>query len=277
MSSSQPPCVGCKCLPARFVAKSYIITGGNSGIGEAIATRLAEEGAFGVTLVARNEEAGARVCEKLGDLGCKAIFVKAELACVDEVVKIVPAHIDEFGSLDGLVNCAADTGRHYLRDTPVEYLDNILAVNVRAPFLLIQAASNWMREHKKRGAIVNILTIEAHGGPPRLCCYAASKGALSTLTKNAAYELASDGINVNGINMGWSPTPHEHLNQTGRGASEDWAEKAAEASPFKKLVEPSEVAALAAFMMSDEAGVMTGSLVDFDQTVPGAHPDGEFK
>lgn len=154
---------------------------------------------------------------------------------------------------------------------PVEDFDRIYAVNVRAHFLLMQAASNAMREQGRDGSIVNILTMESHGGRPRIAAYASSKAALATLTKNAAHALRCDRINVNGIQMGQSPTPHEHINMTAAGAPEDWAERTAEKIPFKKLVDPQEVGALAAFLLSAEAGVMTGSLVDFAQEIPGTH------
>lgn len=239
--------------------------------GEAVATRLASEGCAGITIVGRSEQRGASVCAKLGGLGCKAIFVKADMSSVADVQAVVPAHERAFGSLDGLVNCAGDTSRGNVRDQAVADWDRLFAVNARAPYLLTQAASNAMIAQGRPGSIVNVITITSHGGQPYLFGYAASKGACVTLTKNAAHALRQDRIRVNGINIGWSNTAAEHATQVASGAGEDWLEKAAAKLPFGRLVEPSDIAALTAFLLSDESGVMTGSIIDMDQNVIGAY------
>lgn len=255
----------------RFAGQTFVVTGGTSGVGEAVAARLAAEGAAGITIVGRNESRGASVCAKLGELGCAAQFVKAEMGSVDDVMRVVPEHERKFGSLDGLVNCAGDTSRGYLRDQTVESWDRLFAVNARAPFILMQAATNLMREAGRQGSIVNVITITSHGGQPYLCGYAASKGALVTLTRNAAHALRSDRIRVNGINIGWTNSDAEHKTQLASGAGEDWLEKAKARLPFGRLVEPAEIAALTAFLLSSESGVMTGSIIDMDQMVIGAY------
>lgn len=233
--------------------------------------RLATEGCTGITIVGRSEERGASVCAKLSALGCKAIFVKADMGSVADIQEVVPAHERAFGSLDGLVNCAGDTTRGNIRDQTVADWDRLFAINARAPFVLTQAAANAMIAKGRPGSIVNIITITSHGGQPYLCAYAASKGACVTLTKNAAHALRHERVRVNGINIGWSNTAAEHATQVAAGAGEDWLEKAAAKMPFGRLVEPSDIAALAAFLLSHESGVMTGSIIDMDQNVIGAY------
>ncbi|KAG8465113.1 hypothetical protein KFE25_012476 [Diacronema lutheri] len=257
--------------PPRLVGKTFVVTGGTSGVGEAVAMRLAREGCAGVTIVGRSEERGARVCAQLDELGCKALFVKADMASVADVQAVVPAHARAFGSLDGLVNCAGDTARGSIGDQAVEDWDRLFAVNARAPFLLTQAASNYMRETGTCGSIVNIITITSHGGQPYLCGYAASKGACVALTRNTAHALRHDRIRVNGINIGWTNSAAEHATQLAQGAGEDWLERAAARVPFGRLVEPADIAALAAYLLSPEAGVMTGAIIDMDQMVIGAY------
>jgi NAD(P)-dependent dehydrogenase (short-subunit alcohol dehydrogenase family) len=109
--------------------------------------------------------------------------------------------------------------------------------------------------------------------------YSASKGALATITKNAAYSLLRDRIRVNALNIGWMDTPGEdHTQRHSDGKAEDWLAQAESAQPFKRLLKPEEVARTIAFLSSGESGMMTGSIIDFDQSVAGCydsppHPD----
>ena len=120
------------------------------------------------------------------------------------------------------------------------------------------------------GAIVNILSVSAHGGQSFLTVYSATKTMLGALTKNVAFSVLPHRIRVNGLNIGWMNTPGEHaIQKRAHGAPEDWLEKAAAGRPFGRLLEPAEVARAVAFLCSAESGMMTGSLVDFDQSVLG--------
>jgi len=131
-----------------------------------------------------------------------------------------------------------------------------------------------MRKTKTEGTIVNVISVSSHGGAPYLVPYAASKGALATLTRNTANALLTDRIRVNGLNIGWMNTPGEHATQRRfHDAPDDWLERAAERQPFGRLLEPTEVARAIAFLASDESGMMTGSVIDFDQIVVGTVPD----
>ena len=147
----------------------------------------------------------------------------------------------------------------------------MFTLNVKSQFFLIQRAVEVMRRHGSHGAIANVGTMTAHGGPPKLIAYSASKGALMTMTRALANALKRDRIRVNTLNIGWTNTPREHLVQTGMdGQPEHWLERASRAQPWGRLIEADEVARAIAFLCSDESGLMTGAVIDFDQNVVGA-------
>ena len=180
-----------------------------------------------------------------------------------------------FGTLHGLVNCAGMSDRGTILNTTPELFDAIFAVNVRAPFFLMQAAIKLMIANKVEGSIVNIITMTSHGGQSFLTTYAASKGALVTLTKNVAFSAMRNRIRVNGLNIGWMDTPHEDdIQKQYHQASDDWLEKAEREQPFGRLLKPREVARGVAFLLSEESGMMTGAVIDFDQNVVGCGDDG---
>jgi NAD(P)-dependent dehydrogenase (short-subunit alcohol dehydrogenase family) len=129
-----------------------------------------------------------------------------------------------------------------------------------------------MIREKIEGAIVNIQSMSAHGGQPFLTPYSISKGALATLTKNAAFGLMPWRIRVNGLNIGWMATPGEDaIMRRHHGAQDGWLAKAAAAQPWGRLVDPREVARACAFLCSSESGLMSGANIDFDQSVAGAY------
>ena len=152
--------------------------------------------------------------------------------------------------------------------------DYLFAVNVRAPFFLIQRAVPVMRRGGRGGTIASIGSIAAHGGQPYIAAYVAAKAALLALTKNLANALRWDRIRVNALNIGWTATPTEHELQTNfHGLGEDWLERVSANQPFGRLLSPEDVARALAFLASDELALMTGSIVDFDQTVVGTVDD----
>ena len=256
-------------LSRQFAGKVAVVTGGTQGLGSATAHMFARRGAAGVVLCGRNRENGEKVAAELGGR-CKALFVPADLARVEDCFALMEAADREFGRVDALANCAAITERGNILDTTPEFFDAMFAVNVRAPFFLMQAAAKIMRREKIPGAMANILSISGHGGQPFICAYSGSKGALATLTKNIAFSLAPDRIRVNGLNIGWMNTPGEdRIQKKFHGASDGWLAKAGKTLPFGRLLEPDEVARAIAFLCSEESGMMTGSIVDFDQSVPG--------
>ncbi len=250
----------------------YVVTGGTQGIGESIALALARSGASGIVTCGRNEENGARVAGAVEDAGSACLFVRADLADPEDCRAVTATCDAKFGRIDGVVNAAGITDRGTIEDTTVEGWDRLFAVNVRAPFLLIQEAVKIMKRDKIPGAIVNIITMSSHGGQPFLTGYSASKGALAVLTRNVAHALRADRIRVNAVNIGWADTPNEHRVQVETmGQPEDWLEKAEAAQPFGQLIKPAEVAEIVVFLLGGRSGVMTGSVIDYDQNVMGAY------
>jgi NAD(P)-dependent dehydrogenase (short-subunit alcohol dehydrogenase family) len=176
-----------------------------------------------------------------------------------------------FGRIDALVNAAGLTDRASLIDATLSDWTSLFDVNARAPFFLMQHAIKAMRERGQGGAIVNILSMNAHGGTPELTVYSATKAALALLTRNIAHAHRWDRIRVNGINMGWAATPGEKVMQAETlGHGEGWIDKAETSLPFGRLLAAEEVANLAVFLLSDASGPMTGALVDQEQWVVGA-------
>jgi NAD(P)-dependent dehydrogenase (short-subunit alcohol dehydrogenase family) len=256
-----------------FAGKYAVITGGTQGLGEATARLFAERGAAGMILVGRNAERGKAVANDIASENCKVQFVSANLEKVDDCRRAIAAADKAFGTLHVLVNAAALTERGSIWDTTPELFDRMFATNVRAPFFMMQGAIKLMERGKVAGSIVNISSVSSYGSIPMLTPYAASKGALNILTRNVAYSVMRHRIRVNAMNLGWMDTPGEDVIQrryhSGGG---DWLAAAEAKQPFGRLLKPQEVARAIAFLASDESGMMTGALVDFDQSVPGTGP-----
>ncbi len=251
--------------------KVLIVTGSTQGLGETLARRAAYLHAAGIVVCGRNQEKGRRVAEQIESIGCPCLYVPADLAQEEGCRQIVRQCDARFGRLDGLVNSAGLSSRGTLDDTTVALWDQLYAINVRAPFILMQEAARVMRREGARGSIVNIITMGSHGGSPVLMAYCSSKAALSILTKNVAYQLQPDHIRVNGINIGWTETEGEHMVQRATGQPGDWLARAATERPFGRLLEPRDIAPVVTYLLSDLAEMVTGSVIDFDQTVNGPY------
>jgi NAD(P)-dependent dehydrogenase (short-subunit alcohol dehydrogenase family) len=251
--------------------KIAAVTGGTQGLGETIARKFAADGAAGLVICGRNAARGAQVAADLTANGTPTEFVQADLGKVEDCRRVIAAAESRFGKLHILVNAAALTDRGTILDTSPDLFDAMFAVNVRAPFFLIQDAAKLMRREKIEGAIVNILSISGHGGQSFITAYCASKGALAVLTKNVAFSLMPDRIRVNGLNIGWMDSPGEaRIQKQFHDAPDDWLAAAEARQPFGRLIKPAEVARACLYLGSDESGLMTGSVIDFDQQVIGA-------
>ncbi len=249
-----------------------IVTGGTQGLGAAIAATLAERGAKGVVICGRNATKGAAQVETLRALGTQALYVQADLGQVQDCRQVVQQADARFGRVDVLVNAAAITDRGTILDTEPELFDRMFAVNVRAPFYLMQEAIKVMRREAIQGSIVNIGSMSAMAGQPFIAAYCASKGALATLTRNTAYALLRNRIRVNGLNIGWMASEGEdRIQREFHHADADWLEQAAASQPNGRLVDPLEVARAVAFLCSAESGLMTGSVIEYDQSVWGGY------
>ncbi len=259
-------------LKKQFAGKVAVVTGGTQGLGETVARLLAERGLAGLVLVGRNARRGKEIAASFTNSGLKTKYVQADLGKIEDVKKVIAETDKAFGRVDVLVNVAATTDRGTILSTTPDLFDRIFAVNVRAPFFLMQDAAKVMRREKIEGAVVNILSMSAHGGQPFISAYSGSKGALAVLTKNAAFALMPDHIRVNGLNIGWMDTPGEHAIQMRYHTTDaDWLKKAEASQPFGRLIKPAEVARAVAYLASDESGLITGSIIDYDQQVLGSN------
>ncbi len=247
-----------------------VVTGAASGIGAAVARLAAQSGAEGLLLTDRDADGLRAVAAELASQA-RTETVAADLSDPGAPAAVAGAAVAAFGRIDGLVNAAGLTTRAAVRDGTPEVWDELFAVNARAPFFLMQEALRDMLGRKAGGSVVNILSMNAHCGGPDLAIYAATKGALATLTRNAAHAHLADRIRVNGINLGWVDTPAERRMQAetlGRG--EGWLAEAAAGMPLGRLLVPEEAARLAVYLLSGASAPQTGTLIDLEQRVLGA-------
>jgi NAD(P)-dependent dehydrogenase (short-subunit alcohol dehydrogenase family) len=244
----------------RLKDKVILVTGSTTGIGEAIARRVVAEGAR-VVVHGRDEERGRALVEELAG---QAALETADLADPAAAPQLVDAAIKAFGQLDAIVNNAAWVVRSDLLNTDPALFDKVMAVNVRAPMLLIKAAY----EHLKRsqGCVLNIGSINAYSGEGNLLAYSISKGALMTLSRNLADALCYDGVRVNHFNVGWVLTPNEYQTKIKDGLPPDWPEKLEpQFAPSGRILKPEEIAAAAVYWLSDESRPVSGTVLELEQ------------
>jgi NAD(P)-dependent dehydrogenase (short-subunit alcohol dehydrogenase family) len=256
----------------RLDDKVSVITGSTSGIGRGIAEYFAGLGSH-VLVHGLNKADGLETVRRVRVAGREAEYFEGDLTSEGVCRSLIRFAVERFGGLDVLVNNAGDTGRGDLEHIPVARWDTIHAVNVRAPFILLQEAIPHLRA-RGGGAVVNIGSILAHGGEPKLGAYSVSKGALMTLTKNAALLLGRDRIRVNQINVGWTLTEGERrVKREVEGKGEEWLEQAIATRPFGRLLMPLDIAYAAAYLASDESECVTGAVLDLEQFPIGTLPN----
>jgi NAD(P)-dependent dehydrogenase (short-subunit alcohol dehydrogenase family) len=241
-----------------------LVNGATQGLGAGIAQAAVREGAT-VAITGRRRELGEPLAAELGGM-----YVQADMTDVAAVRAAVAAVIDAHGRVDCLVNSAGLTSRGTLLDTTPELFDAHIAVNLRAPFFAMQAVVADMVRRGAPGTIVNIISTSEHGGQPYLAPYAAAKAGLAGLTRNAAHAHRFDKIRINGLDIGWTDTEGEDVTQRAfHNAGDDWREQAARRLPMGKLGQVDEIADFVVFLLSDRSGVVTGSVIDWDQNVLG--------
>jgi 3-oxoacyl-[acyl-carrier protein] reductase len=239
-----------------LAGRKALITGAGRGIGAAIATRLATEGAH-VAVNDLDADTAKATVEKLRSAGAEATTVIGDIAEPDDARRIVAEAVSALGGLDILVNNAATGFRKKLRDVTDEDWTRTIAVNLNAPFFLTQAALDHLKASGS-GAIVNICSTAVIGFFGQVA-YDASKGGLLTLTRSLAVELGREGIRVNAICPGFIDTQ--------AAASEDLgaiAEKQAKTQPIRRIGRPEEIANAVTFLVSDEASYVTGQALFVD-------------
>jgi NAD(P)-dependent dehydrogenase (short-subunit alcohol dehydrogenase family) len=253
-----------------LASRVVLVSGGTSGLGAAISRAVSNAGAT-VVFTGRNRERGESLVRELEAGGRVASFVAADVTIPQQAQAAGRDAVDRHGRVDGLVNAAGETSRGTLLDTTAELFDRHIAVNLRAPFFAMQAVVADMVRRGEPGTIVNIITMAAHGGQPYLAPYVASKAGLVGLTKNVAHAHRMDRIRVNGLNIGWTDTDGEDaVQRLFHGAGDDWREQASRTLPMGRLGDPKEIADFVVFLLSDASGVVTGSVIDWDQAVAGA-------
>jgi NAD(P)-dependent dehydrogenase (short-subunit alcohol dehydrogenase family) len=236
--------------PRRFSGKVALVTGGLSGIGRAVAERLAEEGAIVVA---------ADIVAALGPLGADPLsFAHLDVADPASAAALLRQIEQAHGQLDVLVN-SAGIGRNIpFLDTPLDTFDQVIAVNLRGTFVIGQAAARLMA-HGGGGAIVNVASISGLRGNAGRAAYGASKGGVITLSQVMAVELAVYGIRVNVVAPGPIETPLV-ASMTATAAREAWLRLI----PQRRFGQPEDVAAAVAHLCSDEARFVTGHVMVMD-------------
>lgn len=239
----------------RLAGKVALITGGSSGIGRGITERFARDGAAVAFTFRRNEAAAAEVKASIEESGGRAAYFQADVALAADVARAVESTLSAFGALDILVNNAGMEVIRPFLDVPEEEWDRVLAVNLKGPFLCTQAAVRAMLRHGRGGRVINISSVHEDVPMPGNSPYCAAKGGLRMLMRTLCDEVAPHGITVNNIAPGAIGTP---INRETMADPEKLARLQA-AIPLGRLGTPDEVAAVAAFLASDEAAYITGS------------------
>ena len=259
----------------RIDGKVAVVTGGTQGVGAAIARLFAKAGAAGIVIVGRDAPKGQKVADGIEAESAVPIeVVGADLAVVPDVRRVMAETDARFGRVDILVNAAGMSNRGNLLNMSPELFDTLFAVNVRAPFFLMQDAVKIMMREGSEGVIVNIGSTSERAGQPFITAYCASKGALATLTRNAGFALMRNRIRVNQLDIGWTNSDNERRLQAEESGDPDFIDKAAATLPFGRLLDPAEIARAVLWVASGDSGMMTGSVIQFDQSVWGGY-DGQ--
>jgi glucose 1-dehydrogenase len=236
------------------------VTGAATGIGRAIAARLAQEGAAMIIDYVGEADTATQATAAITQAGGKCLAVQADVSQPDQVSALVQAAVKAFGKIDIVVNNAGIEKKSAFVDCSLEELQKILAVNLVGPFLVSQAAARQMIAQGQGGRIINISSVHEDLPMPTNAAYCASKGGLRMLTRTIAVELAKDKITVNNIGPGAVYTPID-----AEVEAKPEMEKALMAEiPLNRWAQPEEVAGLAAYLASDEAGYITGATYFID-------------
>jgi glucose 1-dehydrogenase len=244
----------------RLRDKVAIVTGAGTGIGQAIAVRFAQEGAAVVVDYVGEPSIAKQTEAAISALGGRSISVAADVSRPDQVQRLIEAAVSTFGALDIVVNNAGIEKKVAFVDYPLEDLQKILAVNLIGPFLVCQAAARRMIQQGKGGRLINVSSVHEDLPMPGNAAYCASKGGLRMLARTIAVELAKNAITVNNIGPGAVFTPIDADVE----AKPEMEKALMGEIPLGRWAKPEEVASLAVYLASDEAGYVTGSTYFID-------------
>lgn len=248
----------------RLKDKVILVTGSTTGIGEGIVRICGQEGAT-VVVHGTREDAARELVADLASKKIRASYVIAPLDDPAAPAKIIRHVIDTHGRIDGLVNNAAVMTRSNLETTTLDIFERTMAINLRAPMMLIQAAFPHMKK-QGGGRVINIGSINGYSGEANQLAYSMAKGAMITMTRNLADAHGLDGLRVNHFNVGWTLTPNEHALKIREGLPEDWHAKVSKRNaPLGRILLPEDIAWAAVFFLSDEAQMINGSTLDIEQ------------
>jgi 3-oxoacyl-[acyl-carrier protein] reductase len=247
----------------RFRGKIAVVTGAASGFGRAIATRFAAEGASAV-LADVDTGGGARALAAIEAEGGRAAFIRTDVSKSDDVKAMVGFAVEQFGGLDIVVNNAGFCHRTMpMADLPEEEYERVFAVNTKSVYLSVVHAVPALRE-RGGGVIINTASIGAVAPRPGVTAYNATKGAVITMTRGLAVELAAEKIRVNAVNPVAADT-NFMKGAIGLDSLPDAIVQALVAGiPLGRLAEPEDVAAAVLFLASDDASFLTGVCLDVD-------------
>ncbi len=242
--------------------KIAVVTGAGSGFGAGIARRFASEDAV-VVVTDLNEEAGRQVVSEINDAGGAAQFVRADVSLDADMGKLAHMAQESHGTVDIFVNNAGIAQRNApMLETTEAQFDRIFAVNVKSVYLSVKHMLPLFRT-RGRGVFLNIASTAAVRPRPGLTWYNASKGAVVTMTRSMAVELAPEGIRANAINpvAGETPLLAEFM---GGKVTAEMRQQFVSTIPLGRLSRPADIASAAAFLCSDEAAMITGVCLDVD-------------
>lgn len=239
----------------RLKDKVAIITGAATGIGQGIAERFAKEGAAVVVDYVGKPDAPNTTEEAIRSAGGRTIAVGADVSDPEQVQNLVQSAVKEFGHLDIVINNAGIERKYAFVDYPLAEAKKIIDVNLFGPFLVAQAAAKQMIQQGKGGRIINISSVHEDLPMPTNAVYCASKGGLRMLARTIAVELAKYNITVNNIGPGAIYTPIDADVE----AKPEMEKALMSEIPLNRWGQPSDVAGLAVYLASDEAGYVTGS------------------
>jgi len=247
-------------MPGRLEGKVAVVTGSGSGIGQAIAERLAQEGADCVIDYRDHVEQAQATADKIHAAGGKAIMVRADVTSIPDCNTLVDTAWQQLGSCDILVNNAGvEKGADFWDVTEADF-DFVMNVNFKGAFFLTQAFVRKLRDAKKPGRVINISSVHEDMVFPHFSTYCASKGAMRMLMRDLCVELGPLGITVNNIAPGAINTP---IN-TSLLADKPKLDALLANIPLGRLGKPEEVAGVAAFLASDDGAYVTGSTYFLD-------------